>query len=212
VDPKRAVEALLAIQEPAFVRRVEVGGESWKFSAWPSLWTHPDLLRRNPCYRDLTALLQGELFTTNLADDRWRLLGESLYQTALEKETIERLAERLRGRVFGMRRSPHAAVQRAIELMGTQSDSTRTVRQVAGIVGVHRDHLNRLIRRELNETAGACLRRRRMERARILLQTTDDSVKTIAAVLGFRSASHFCYAFRRHWGMSANSCRAAIPA
>ncbi len=212
LDPERAIEALLAIQEPAAVRRLEVGGANSKFSAWPALWTHPDLVRRNPFYRDLPVLLRGKLIAIGLGDDRWQLLGESLYQAAIEKEDVAKLRERLRGRFSGSSRTPHAAVRQAIEWIDRQPDRGLTIREIAGKVGVHRDHLNRLIRRELKETAGSYLRRRRMERARALLQTTDNSVKTIAAGLGFRSTSHFCYVFRRHWGLSATACRSGLRA
>jgi AraC-like DNA-binding protein len=207
-DPQRAVEALLAIQEPAFVRRVEAGGESRKFSAWPALWTHPDLLRRNPFYHDLPGFLRGAPVTVDLTEDRWRVVGESLYQAALGNETVETLGERLRGRVSDRKRTPHAAVRQALNVIDHQWERGLNVRQVSTKAGVHPDHLNRLIRRELNETAGAYLRRRRMERARLLLQTTDQPVKAIALRLGFRTASHFCYAFRRQWGISAGTFRA----
>lgn len=206
-NPERAIEALLAVQAPVVVRRLEVGGASRKFTAWPSLWTHPDLVRRNPFYRNLPVLLRGKLVTTDLGDDRWQLLGESLYQAAIETEDVTKLRERLRGRISGGSRRPHTAVRQAIELIDRQPDKVLTIREIADRIGVHRDHLNRLIRREMKETAGAYLRRRRMERARALLQTTEDSVKAIAAGLGFCSASHFCYAFRRYWGIPATVCR-----
>lgn len=55
----------------------------------------------------------------------------------------------------------------------------------------------------------AYLTQRRLERAQYLLLTSNDSVKTIAAEVGFHDAAYFTRAFTRHCGCSPSDYRAS---
>jgi len=55
----------------------------------------------------------------------------------------------------------------------------------------------------------AYLTQRRIERAQYLLLTSNDSVKTIAAEVGFHDAAYFTRAFTRHCGCSPSGYRAS---
>jgi transcriptional regulator GlxA family with amidase domain len=65
--------------------------------------------------------------------------------------------------------------------------------------------LRRLLRRELNESAGAYFRKRRLETARALLAAGGLNVKQVAAQVGYRSDTAFSRAYRRQFGHAPTS-------
>lgn len=74
-------------------------------------------------------------------------------------------------------------------------------------VGLSAVQLARLFRRELKITPMQYWERRRLETARLQLETTDRPLKDVAARLGFRSDSHFTVWFKRHVRMSPGAYR-----
>lgn len=76
-------------------------------------------------------------------------------------------------------------------------------------VGVARPWLLRAYRHWRGEGLGEMLRRRRVENAAILLETTDLDLAEIAAEAGFCDQSHMNRAFKRHTGRTPARARAA---
>lgn len=70
--------------------------------------------------------------------------------------------------------------------------------------------IGRLFRRELKLTPLQYWERRRLETARLRLETTDRPVKEVAADLGFRSDSHFTVWFKRHTRLNPGAWREQI--
>lgn len=70
------------------------------------------------------------------------------------------------------------------------------------------EHLRRLCLRELGRTPMDHVAYMRMERARHLLETTDDKLEAIAPQVGYRSATVFARAFARCVGMLPSEYRA----
>lgn len=75
-----------------------------------------------------------------------------------------------------------------------------TVRDLADIVGLSRRHLTRRMKEAMGTTPAALIRERRLERAEHLLGQDPDTILQVAQSVGFRSASAFSKAFRRHTG------------
>ncbi|MET0261676.1 MAG: helix-turn-helix domain-containing protein [Rariglobus sp.] len=75
------------------------------------------------------------------------------------------------------------------------------------VAGVSRVQLNRLFRTQLKLTPLQYWERRRLESARLFLETSDLPLKELAARLGFRSDSHFTVWFKRHAGSSPGRYR-----
>jgi AraC-like DNA-binding protein len=73
-------------------------------------------------------------------------------------------------------------------------------------------HFSRSFRRIFGETPYQYLLSRRLERARHLLRTTDDSVAEICLAVGFTSVGSFTTAFTRHVGVSPTTYRRATSA
>ncbi len=85
-----------------------------------------------------------------------------------------------------------------------------TVGGVAEAVGLGRRQLERRFKREVGRTINQVLTRGRLDRARMLLATTDDSVGAVAGACGFGSVSYFCKIFREHSGQRPVDYRRAI--
>jgi AraC-like DNA-binding protein len=72
-------------------------------------------------------------------------------------------------------------------------------------------HFSREFRRAFGETPHQYLLTRRLERAAALLRSTDRSVAEICLLVGLRSVGSFTTSFRRAYGLSPTSYRAAFP-
>ncbi len=73
---------------------------------------------------------------------------------------------------------------------------------LAAAVGLSKDHLIRLFRRELDTTPARYIATRRIEAAQLRLVTETKSVKEIAFDLGFDDLAYFCRLFKKHTGMT----------
>lgn len=69
--------------------------------------------------------------------------------------------------------------------------------------------LSTLIREHSGKTFSELVREQRMERAALLLKTTEVPVRTIASMVGYGSTSNFYHAFEERFGMSPRQMRAA---
>jgi AraC family transcriptional regulator len=81
--------------------------------------------------------------------------------------------------------------------------------QWAGKIGVTRPWLSRAYRCWRGEGLCEALRRRRVEAAAILLESSDNSLAEIAAAAGFCDQSHMNRAFKKHLGRTPSIARAA---
>ena len=68
-------------------------------------------------------------------------------------------------------------------------------------------HFLRLFRQAYGETPGRFLSQMRLERARVLLETTPKSVTEVCLDVGYESLASFSAAFRRHTGDSPQRYR-----
>jgi AraC family transcriptional regulator len=97
-----------------------------------------------------------------------------------------------------------AWLRRARELLHDTClyEGPRSVREIAGELGVHPVYLARRFRQSFGMTPGEYLRRCRLERARWLLRRSSAGLAEIAAATGFSDQSHFSNAFRKGFGVS----------
>jgi AraC family transcriptional regulator len=78
---------------------------------------------------------------------------------------------------------------------------------VARYVGVSKDHLTRCFRQQTGVTPMTYLTRYRVNQAKQLLATQEDSVAEIATMVGFASIAYFSRVFRREVGVSPRAYR-----
>src|SRR5215208_6094229 len=101
---------------------------------------------------------------------------------------------------------------RARDLVDSRYGDELDLGALAQAAHVSPRHFSRSFRRIFGETPYQYLLTRRLERARHLLRTTDDSVAEICLAVGFRSVGSFTTTFTRHVGVSPTTFRRAYGA
>jgi len=101
----------------------------------------------------------------------------------------------------------HTWAEAAAEFLQTNFHRNIGTDDVAAYVGFHPSHLGRLFRAHYGTSVHAWLIRTRIERAKLLLRSTDRSVTEVAQSVGFRSYSPFEKRFRSLTGTSPTNYR-----
>ena len=94
----------------------------------------------------------------------------------------------------------HPSVAQAMDFIDTHFGRPIGLRDIARHVGRSPAHLTNLVKRHTGQSAMAWLSDRRLVEARNLLLTSRQSVRQIAAELGYQSPRHFSFMFRRRYG------------
>lgn len=98
-------------------------------------------------------------------------------------------------------------VRRATEIIERRLHERLTVREIADAVHLSHNQLTRLFRAATGETVIASIQRRRMERARHLLERSTMPIKEVAATVGIDDLQRFNKAVRRWLGGSPTEVR-----
>jgi transcriptional regulator GlxA family with amidase domain len=85
-----------------------------------------------------------------------------------------------------------------------------TRQEIAEAVGVSKNYLSEIFRQELGFSPWDCLTRLRLQKAKELLHTTEDSITSVAAQTGFDDSAYFSRVFRKHNGMSPQEYRQRV--
>ena len=88
-------------------------------------------------------------------------------------------------------------VQRALRLIEEGSDAPLNVQELAHRLGISRERLSRVFRQHLNLPPHQFIQEQKIRRACFLLKDTEQSVKQIAAHLGYADYTNFIRAFRQ---------------
>ena len=127
---------------------------------------------------------------------------------AIQGLTMEMLAAVSRNHSNLAGRRPQRWLACVTEFLRESFTEHLTLEQIASAAGVHPVYLAREFRRFNGCTIGEYIRRLRVERARRLLSSSDESLATIAAGAGFSDQSHFSRTFKRLTGMTPAQYRA----
>lgn len=104
-------------------------------------------------------------------------------------------------------RLPSNLLERAIDYMQAFIDKDIALETIAAEVGLSPYHFARMFKVSVGIPPHRYLSEIRIERARIRLATTDESITEIAVSLGYDSPSHFSAAFRARLGMTPSTFR-----
>lgn len=83
----------------------------------------------------------------------------------------------------------------------------KTPADFAGILGIHVNHLNRVLKESTGKTTGEIIGSRIFQEAKILLTQTQWNVSEIAFTLGFEEVAHFSNFFKKHGQQSPQQYR-----
>ena len=81
------------------------------------------------------------------------------------------------------------------------------VKQLAAYSHLSIDYFSRMFNEKVGIRPNAYIQSKRIERAQLLLLTTNDSLKQIASKIGFENLSYFSRVFKKHAGKSPGSFR-----
>ena len=98
-------------------------------------------------------------------------------------------------------------VRRALTYIDTHLASSFGIAQIADELGVSAISLHRLFKRHLGRRVGDEIRRARIAKAKILLQTSNLKISGIARKTGFCNLAHFTRTFKQSSGMTPSAYR-----
>jgi AraC-like DNA-binding protein len=100
---------------------------------------------------------------------------------------------------------------RAKDLADARYFEPLSVDHMAQAAGLSRAHFSREFSQTFGESPHAYLLTRRLERAAVLLRTTDNSVAEVCFSVGLQSVGSFTTSFKRMFGTPPTSYRARFP-
>jgi AraC family transcriptional regulator len=184
---------------PAFIGRVaaEAGVNPDRVEIVPTIGA------RDPRFEQIGLALLGELHADGLGG---RLYAESLatllaVQVLRHQSTVDLPTPRRGARLSS------AALGLASEYVEEHLGEDLSLAALAGAVGLSPYHFARLFRESTGLSPHQYVIRRRVERARLLLASTDRSLAWIAQDVGFASGSHLATHVRRLLGVSPSRLR-----
>ena len=115
-------------------------------------------------------------------------------------------------RVHSLHANPKLSlpVQKCVDYIEMHLHERIRATDLAGIAGYGEYYLTQKFREETGYSLNDYVKRAKIERARVLLQSTDQSVQEIADSLGFSTRSHFSQSFKQVAGCSPVEYRAQI--
>ncbi|RWL96743.1 MAG: GlxA family transcriptional regulator [Mesorhizobium sp.] len=106
----------------------------------------------------------------------------------------------------------HKAVMKVIGLMEASLDEPMPVDDLVALSGISRRQIERLFDRELGRSPNRYYMELRLERAQLLLVSTNLPVVEVAVACGFISPSHFSKVYREAYGCAPHQTRLAARA
>lgn len=163
-----------------------------------------------------TSLCTREAIQAGLSPETAYSVGDSYIQSMVECKTVAELRsinhamyEDFIMRVHKHRTNPKVSnqIQTCRDYIELHTGEPLTLAILAKRVGYSEYHLSRKFKEEMGISISAYIKIARVERSKILLITTTDSISQIAAQLHFCSSSHFSEAFRQVVGMKPQQYR-----
>ena len=100
-----------------------------------------------------------------------------------------------------------AQINRAREYIEAPLADSLSVAQIAAEAAISPGHFSRVFKAATGEPVWAYVQRRRCERAREMLEFTDEPIAAVAHACGFCSQAHFTHCFRQAFGVTLGALR-----
>ena len=100
-----------------------------------------------------------------------------------------------------------ARIQEAVQYVKENITESISIDQLASVACLSPDHFIRLFKKEVGETPNIYINRRKMERAELLLVTTDMTIKEIAGSLDYLEPAYFNRVFTKYVGITPQRYR-----
>ncbi len=149
------------------------------------------------CFDELYSSAQRpmqELYTHRVACQMWEELFPLIQPELTETEPA---SDRL----------VRARMQLMLEFIRQNYQQSINLDDIADSAQISKSEAFRCFRKGIQSTPGKYLTEYRLERAKEMLTTTDDTVTIVAKHTGFQSAGYFCRVFKSRFGMTPESYR-----
>ena len=103
----------------------------------------------------------------------------------------------------------HPYIEKTIRFISENESENLTVSQLADIVSLTPDHFSKIFKKTIGVRPIEYIHRKRLQRVKLLLLTTDLSVAQIAEQVGFSSSTYLLRIFRKHTGVTLMQYRKA---
>lgn len=130
-----------------------------------------------------------------------RLFNDLIFQS-ISRHLSKTYAHMVNRRQASARSLSKSEERRAKEILMNRIDGNITIGEVAASCGVSVDHFSRMFRESTGLPPYRWLNLQRIERAKSLLQHSENSLTEIALVCGYAHQSHFTRMFSREVGVS----------
>jgi AraC-like DNA-binding protein len=98
-------------------------------------------------------------------------------------------------------------VKRALEFIHNNYDQQLQVNDIARNVNINPNYLQRIFKKQMDNSIIGYLTYLRIEKAKLLLKNTDIPVTDISTYIGISSRQYFSYLFKKHCGTSPTEFR-----
>jgi AraC family transcriptional regulator len=151
------------------------------------------------------------LYHAMLVENRSPLHAEALYLDSLLETFLQRLLRNhstmARGEIPGREMLPKHRVRRVQEFIEARLEFSITLSDLTEIAGGSVYHFSRAFKNTVGDSPYKYVLRRRTERAKVLLSTTDLPLAEIANACGFRNTVHLSKTFSRLIGIAPTRFR-----
>lgn len=108
---------------------------------------------------------------------------------------------------FFHNRAIKSEIMMVLEYMNSRMDQDISLKSAASYVNLSESYLSHLFKREIHESFSDYLQKKRIDRAKMLLAETRESVASIASQCGYEEYSYFCRVFKKGTGQTPNEYR-----
>ena len=125
-------------------------------------------------------------------------------------EILEMTSAFIKKLVFKEENERHEIIVRARRFIDEHLEADLSVARLAEQFYVSPNYFSRLFKRVMNEGCNEYIVKKRIEKSRILLETTTIKAGKIALMVGYNDTNYFSLAFKKHTGMSPTKYRETL--
>jgi AraC family transcriptional regulator len=166
------------------------------------LTPHDDIV--TPTLTRIHRAVQGGHVTSGWIEEHMHLALEQLLHA---HRNAYRDVEKMPAARFGTRVELYKRLHRSRDFLDASLDTSVSLADAASVACLSPHHFLRTFKKVFGETPHQYLGRKRMERAKLLVLSSDLPITRICYDLGFESLGSFSWLFRRNYGLSPRQMR-----
>lgn len=147
--------------------------------------------------------------TGEAVDNRVESLMKALVG-AEKEETLEMTSIFIQKLVFREEKDQHEIVTMAKRYIDSHLESELSVARLAEMLYVSSNYFSRLFKKITGEGCNEYIVKKRIEKSKVLLETTTIKAGKIAMMVGYNDTNYFSLAFKKHTGMSPTKYRETL--